>query len=93
MPFMHIHPMHVSDHVFEVLAHALSAEPKIAASRNTPDNLRDLYERHLAVVLMEGVLPIGFIADWHTKEGTQPFFLQEIIFIKKKTGPHREIRA
>ena len=69
MPLTHVHPMILPDHVFEILAHALAHEPKIAASRNTSVNLRDLYERHLAVVLMQAGEPIGFIAAWPVEEG------------------------
>lgn len=69
MPITHVHPMLISDHVFEILALALSSEPKIAASRNTVENLKNLYERHLAVVLMQAGEPIGFIAAWPVEEG------------------------
>lgn len=69
MPLMHVYPMPLPDHVFEALARALAHEPKIAASRNTPENLKNLYERHLAVVLMQAGEPIGFIAAWPVEEG------------------------
>ena len=69
MLFIHIHPMVLPIDTFENLAHALELEPKIAASRNTPENLKSLYERHLAVVLVQAGEPIGFIAAWPVEEG------------------------
>ena len=69
MPLVHVHPMSLAFEIFEELAHALTHEPKIAASRNTPEHLHDLYDRQLAVVLMEGGAPIGFIAAWPVEEG------------------------
>ena len=43
MPLTHVPPMILPDHVFEILAHALAHEPKIAASRNTSVNRLDYF--------------------------------------------------
>lgn len=69
MPVTFIHPMVLDDNVWETLEYALKQEPKIDSTRNSAKNLKELYQQHLAVVLMEGKKPIGFIAAWPVAEG------------------------
>lgn len=69
MPTIHTHPSSVPDHVWDIISVATTAEPKIDSTRNTPENLKDLYESFLAVVLMDGDEPIGFIAAWPVEDG------------------------
>ena len=69
MPTIHTHPSSVPDHVWDIIAVATTAEPKIDSTRNTPENLKDLYENFLAVVLMKDDEPIGFIAAWPVEDG------------------------
>ncbi|PJE76574.1 hypothetical protein COV05_04365 [Candidatus Uhrbacteria bacterium CG10_big_fil_rev_8_21_14_0_10_48_16] len=69
MSVTYTHPMSLPETIWEMLARTLSAEPKIDSTRNTPEALKDLYQRHLAVVLMNGNDPVGFIAVWPVEPG------------------------
>lgn len=69
MPITYVHPMSLPESVWNTLSASLVAEPKIDSTRNTAENIKALYERHLAVVLMEDGIPIGFIAAWPVEEG------------------------
>jgi len=69
MPRIHTSPMHLPDHVWQTISVAVTAEPKIDSTRNTPERLKDLYESDLAVVLMSGSEAMGFIAAWPVAEG------------------------
>ena len=62
-------PAPISKGVWHVLSKALGCEPKIDSQRNTPENLRNLYEHSLATILMDDELPVGFIAAWPVAEG------------------------
>ncbi len=62
-------PAPISKGAWHVLSTALGYEPKIDSGRNTPENLKDLYQRSLAALLMEGNAPVGFIAAWPVAEG------------------------
>jgi len=61
--------MNLPESVWETLSTSLSAEPKIDSTRNTAQNIKTLYEQNLAVVLMQGDVPVGFIAVWPVEKG------------------------
>ncbi|MDG1950720.1 MAG: GNAT family N-acetyltransferase [bacterium] len=61
--------MQLPDHIWEPLAKTLRAEPKIDSTRNTAQNLMDLYKNYLCVVLMYGDTAVGFIAVWPVADG------------------------
>ena len=51
------------------LSEAVSNEPLILGTRTTPNALRQLYEQGLAMVILEAVRPIGFLAAWPVADG------------------------
>lgn len=66
---MHTFPMLLPDPIWTPLAEAIASEAKIASSRNTPENLKRLYEAQRCAILVHEGAPVGFIAIWPVGDG------------------------